>query len=133
MNDINNINNPKFIKIKNVKSYNSFMIKNILNNRIQRNQNNNYLKKYLSINESKHNTNDTTEIYTRFDAKGIPIFKGNSKNYHAYFIDKISNNKLADIENIESYKNYNAENNCKFYEYKKINDKNYSSCCCLII
>ena len=130
MDDINDINNFKFIKIKSVKSYNSFLPKNKPNYHFQKYINKINLKKILSLNESKYNTNDTTENLSRHDAKGVPLFKGNSKNYHVYFIDEISNNKLVSVENIQSYKKYNAES--MLYDYEEKSDKNYLSCCCLI-
>ena len=132
MDDINDINNFKFIKIKSVKSYNSFLPKNKPNSHFQKYTNKINLKKILSLSESKYNTNDTTENLSRHDAKGVPLFKGNSKNYHVYFIDEISNNKLVNVENIESYKKYNAENLSMLYDFKEKKDKNYLSCCCLI-
>ena len=132
INDITDINNYKFIKIKSAKTYNSFMPNNKSNYRFQKYINKNNLKKILSLNESKYNTNDTTENLSRHDAKGVPLFKGNSKNYHVYFIDEISNNKLVNVENIESYKKYNAENLSMLYDFKEKKNKNYLSCCCLI-
>lgn len=132
MNVIYENNYYKYKKIKNIKTCNSFQPKNKSNNQNQKYINKINLKKILSLNESKYNTNDTIENFSRYDAKGVPLFKGNSKNYHVYFIDEISNNKLVEFENIQSYKKYNAENVSKIYDYRENNNKNYSTCCCLI-
>jgi len=132
MNVIYENNIYKYKKIKNVNTFNSFQPKNILNRQNQKYISKINLKKILSLNESKYNTNDTIENFSRYDAKGVPLFKGNSKNYHVYFIDEISNKKLVEFENIQSYKKYNAENVSKIFDYKENNNKNYSSCCCLI-
>jgi len=132
MNVIYENNIYKYKKIKNVNTFNSFQPKNILNRQNQKYISKINLKKILSLNESKYNTNDTIENFSRYDAKGVPLFKGNSKNYHVYFIDEISNKKLVEFENIQSYKKYNAENVSKIFDYEENNNKNYSSCCCLI-
>ena len=134
MNDIHDINKSKYIKINNVKSLSNWQSKFLRNFHNKKNLSKINLKKILSLNDSKYNTNDTIEnVIQRFDAKGVPLIKGNSKNYHVYFIDEISNNKLAQVENIQSYKKYNAENLSKKNSFnKEIDNENHSSCCCLI-
>lgn len=94
-----------------------------------------------AITQNISNDANCSQINNRKDAKGVKILKRVEKNaiinHHAYFVDDINKNKnLAEIINMESYKDYNK----KVTYNPEYGDGNYyyntkiveNECCCLI-
>ena len=79
------------------------------------------------INDKDNNNNNSSSIKKRFDYKGIEIQKQN-KNYHISFKDKITKRRLAEIIEVESFKEYNLTE--EFPSSKQQNDT--VSCCCIV-
>lgn len=74
---------------------------------------------------NNNNNNDISSLKKRFDYKGIEIHKQN-KNYHISFKDKVSKRRLAEIVEVESFKEYNLTED---FPSSKHNDT--VSCCCI--
>jgi hypothetical protein len=70
--------------------------------------------------------NNSSSIKKRFDYKGIEIQKQN-KNYHISFKDKITKRRLAEIVEVESFKEYNLTE-----EFPSSKQNDTVSCCCIV-
>ena len=92
----------------------------------------NFLAKNSIPEQCNSNTNmiidkdNSSSIKKRFDYKGNEIHKQN-KNYHISFKDKITKRRLAEIVEVESFKEYNSTED---FPSSKPNDT--VSCCCIV-